>query len=57
MTIKELYEKAVEGGYENLPLYDRVYPIYFGTESEVEKVDIEIDVDSIQVENDKVIFV
>ena len=57
MTIKELYEKAVEGGYENLPLYDRIYPVYFGTESEVEKKDIEIDVDSIQVENDKVIFV
>lgn len=57
MTIKELYEKAVEGGYENLPLYDRRYPVYFGTESEVEKMDVEIDIISIQVENDKVIFV
>lgn len=51
MTIKELYEKAVEGGYENLPLYDRVYSIY------TPHVDAEIDVDSIQVENDKVIFI
>ena len=51
MTIKELYEKAVEGGYENLPLYNRVYSIYESS------VDTEIDVDSIQVENDKVIFV
>ena len=57
MTIKELYKKAVEGGYENLPLYDRIYPVCFGTESEIEKSDIEIDVDSIQVENDRVIFV
>lgn len=52
MTIKELYEKAVEGGYENLPLYDGVYSV-----SDHATVDIEIDVDSIQVENDKVIFV
>ena len=51
MTIKELYEKAVEGGYENLPLYDRVYSIY---ESHV---DMEIDIVSIQVENDRVIIV
>ena len=51
MTIKELYEKAVESGYENLPLYDRVYSIYEA------HVDSEIDVDSIQVENDKVIFI
>lgn len=48
MTIKELYEKAVEGGYENLPLYDRVYEGYT-------KNDIEID--CIRVENDKVIFI
>ena len=48
MTIKELYEKAVEGGYENLPLYDRVYEGYT-------KNDIEIDV--VRVENDKVIFI
>lgn len=48
MTIKELYEKAVEGGYENLPLYDRIYPGY--TTDDVE-------VDCIRVEKDKVIFI
>ena len=50
MTIKELYEKAVEGGYENLPLYVRVYEGYT-------RDDIEIDTDSIRVENNKVIFI
>ena len=50
MTIKELYEKAVEGGYENLPLYERLYEGY-------SRNDIEIDADSIRVENDKVIFI
>ena len=48
MTIKELYEKAVEGGYENLPLYDRIYEGY--TTDDVE-------VDCIQVEKDKVILI
>lgn len=60
MTIKELYEKAVEGGYENLPLYDRIYvPIYDRISGIYGKAnsDIEIDADSIQVEDDKVIFV
>lgn len=29
MTIKELYEKAVEGGYENLPLKVWSSPHFF----------------------------
>ncbi len=53
MTIKELYEKAVEGDYENLPLYDRIYADCYSAGY----TDIEIDVVSIQVENDRVIFV
>ena len=57
MTIKELYEKAVEGGYENLPFYDRVYYRVYSDYDTALHTDIEIDVDSIQVENDKVIFV
>lgn len=52
MTIKELYEKAVEGGYENLPLYDRVYAGYSEANS-----DIEINPVFIQVENDRVVIV
>lgn len=52
MTIKELYKKAVEDGYENLPLYDRVYAGYSEANS-----DIEINAAFIQVENDKVIFI
>lgn len=50
MTIKELYKKAVEGGYENLPLYDRIYEGYTTD-------DIEIDADAVRVEKDKVIFI
>ena len=53
MTIKELYEKAVEGGYENLPFYDRIYADCYS----VGYSDIEIDVISIQVENGRVIIV
>lgn len=50
MTIKELYEKAVEGGYENLPLYIRDYKGYTTD-------DTEIDAASIRIENDEVIFI
>ena len=48
MTIKELYEKAVEGGYENLPLYDRIYEGHSA---------YDVEVDCIQVEKDKVILI